>query len=122
MGGRWWRWGLVAVISCSLWLVELPGWVGGGEAQAGLRKLKSGIKRPGNRTKHQGRHPRRDYNTAYGNNRAGDRDAYVNPIARQEYKLGKEQAIKAQARGNSKVKRGKGKARGKTSRVKRHHR
>ena len=118
MGGRWWRWGLVAVLSCSLWLGEAPWQLDPPEAQAGLRKLKSGTKRPGNRTGHQGRHPRRNYNTAYGNNRTGDRDAYVNPTAKQEYQLGKEGAIKSQARGNSKVKRGKGKAKGKTSRAK----
>jgi|GEM_PF-4147044 len=121
MGGRWWRWGLVAACACALCLGNIPWQAGGGEALAGLRKLKSGMKRKGNRTRHQGRHPRRDYNTAYGNNHAGDRDAYVNPTARREYQLGKEQAIKSQARGNRKVGRGKGKASGKTSRA-RHYR
>lgn len=122
MVGTWWRWGLVAVLSCSLWLGDAPGSLDPPPAQAGLRKLKSGLKRPGNRTKHQGRHPRRNYNTAYGNNRTGDRDTYVNPIAKEQYQQGKEQAIKAQARGNSKVNRGKGKAKGKRSRAKYHRR
>ncbi len=118
MSGRWWRWGLVVVVACGLWLGDLPGQLDGGPAQAGLRKMKSGLKRKGNRTKHQGRNPRRGYNSVYGNNRAGDRDAYVNPVAKQEYQLGKEQAIKAQKGGGRKLQRGKGKASGKTSRAK----
>ena len=122
MPWRWLRLALVAVISCSLWLGDAPWRGAGSEAEAALSKLKSGMKRKGNRTKHQGKHPRRSLNSAYGNNRTGDRDAYVNPTAKQEYQLGKENTIKAQKRGNSKVKRGKGKAKGKTSRAKYHRR
>lgn len=122
MRGRWWRWVLMAVVSCALCLGDIPWQAGGGEAQAGPRKLKSGLKRKGNRTKHQGRHPRRGYDSVYGNNRAGDRDAYLNPVAKQEYQLGREQAIKAQKGGSRKLKRGQGKAGGKLSRAQHYRR